>query len=205
MLANWGYWAVFAGLLGENAGLPLPGETLLMFANFLAHKRAGSLRIQRVIVVGIGAPIAGDNLGFVIGPEIRTPRAALVDESVSSGRCDLGTAKSQVVRHGGATVFWARYIFGLRTLAGPLAGMLGMDWKRFLLFNVLGAATWVVTMSMAGFLFASTFDSLLEYLEKASWGITVVVVGAGYYVWRRKKKRYKTRKAREKRRDRVRN
>ena len=61
-------------------------------------------------------------------------------------------------------------------MAGPLAGMPGTE--QLLLFNVLGAATWVVTMSTSGFLFASMFDSSLEYLEKASWGITLVVVGA---------------------------
>ena len=204
MLAYWGYWAVLAGLLGENAGLPLPGETLLMFASFLAHKRAGSLRIQWVIVVGIGAAILGDNLGFIIGRKFGPRVLPWAMKVFHLDDADLGTAKTQVVRHGGATVFWARYIFGLRTVAGPLAGMLGMEWKKFLLFNVLGALTWVVTMSMAGFLFASTFDSLLEYLEKASWGITIVVVGAGYYVWRCKKKRYKKRKAQEKRRDRDR-
>lgn len=201
ILAHWGYWAVLAGLIGENAGLPLSGETVLMFASFLAHKRAGSLHIAWVILVGMGAAVAGDNLGFYIGQRFGPRILPWLMKVFHLDDTDLGTAKAQVERHGGATVFWARYIFGLRTLAGPLAGMLGMEWRRFLLFNVLGAVTWVVTMSMVGFLFASTFDNLLEYLEKASWGITVVVVGAGYYVWRRQKRRYKKRKAREKRRD----
>src|SRR5690242_8351717 len=151
MLANWGYWAELAGLLGENAGLSLPGETLLMFASFLAHKSAGSLRIQWVIVAGIGAATAGDNLGFVIGLKFGPRVMPWVMKVFHLDDADLGTAKSQLVRHGRATVFWTRYIFGLRTLAGPLAGMLGMEWRRFLLFNVLGAVTWVVTMSMVGF------------------------------------------------------
>jgi membrane protein DedA with SNARE-associated domain len=65
-LVHWGYWAVLAGLIGEDAGLPVPGETILIFASFLSHKHTG-LRLQWVIAVGIGACITGDNLGFLLG------------------------------------------------------------------------------------------------------------------------------------------
>src|SRR5512133_2588529 len=62
----WGYWAVLVGLLGENAGIPLPGETILIFASFLAFKHQ-HLQLQWVIVVGIVAATLGDNIGYYIG------------------------------------------------------------------------------------------------------------------------------------------
>ena len=52
VLVAWGYWAVLIGLLGEDAGLPLPGETILMFSAFLAHKDS-QLSLFWIIVVGI--------------------------------------------------------------------------------------------------------------------------------------------------------
>lgn len=188
-LVHWGYLALAGGLIGEDAGIPLPGETILMLASFTAHK-THQLSIVWVIVVGIAAAVAGDNLGFFaghwLGPRLLNwlRRKFHMDE-------DIEVAKDQIKRHGGATVFWARYIFGLRTIAGPVAGALGMEWKRFLLFNALGACTWVTAIALTGYAFASEFNSLIGYFEKASWAIAGGVFIIGYVIWRKKKKEYR--------------
>jgi membrane protein DedA with SNARE-associated domain len=190
VLIHWGYWAVLAGLLGEDAGLPVPGETTLMFASFLAHK-SRELHIEWVIVTGVAAAIIGDNIGFMLGRHWGPTLIRWMKKLLRMDNDDVGAAKEQIRRHGGATVFWARYIFGLRTIAGPLAGMLGMEWKRFVLYNALGALTWVTMISMIGFGFASQFNSLLAFFEKVSWGIAATVFTIGYIIWRQKKKHYK--------------
>jgi membrane-associated protein len=74
---------------------------------------------------------------------------------------EVATARDQIQHHGPATVFWARYIFGLRTITGPVAGVLGMEWKVFLLYNALGAGTWVTAIAVCGYEFANTFQTLL--------------------------------------------
>jgi membrane protein DedA with SNARE-associated domain len=191
-LTQWGYWAVLVALLGESAGVPLPGETALMLASFVAHK-SGKLEIGWVIVVGIAAAVAGDNLGFWVGRKLRGRLIRWWKKIFRMDDTDIGAAREQMQRHGAATVFWARYIFGLRTVAGPLAGMLEMEWKRFLLFNVLGAASWVTAISLTGYGFADKFTDLLGYIEKASWGITGALFATGYIIWRHQKKKYKER------------
>ena len=65
-LVHWGYLALAAALLGEDAGVPLPGETTLMLSSFLSHK-TNELNLGLLIVVGILAAILGDNLGFFVG------------------------------------------------------------------------------------------------------------------------------------------
>ena len=65
-LAHYGYWAVAAALLLENAGLPVPGETMLLLASFLAFSEH-HLRLPYIILVGVGAATIGDNLGFLLG------------------------------------------------------------------------------------------------------------------------------------------
>ena len=192
LLVNWGYWAVLAGLLGENAGIPLPGETVLMFASFLAHKNTG-LKIEWVIVAGTGAAIMGDNLGYLLGHKLGRRLIRWMKRLFRMDDKDVGAAKDQIRRHGAATVLWARYIFGLRTIAGPLAGMLGMPWKKFVVFNALGAATWVTTMAMLGYAFADKFNTLLDYFEKLSWAMAAGLFVLGYLLWRRQKRRYKVR------------
>jgi membrane-associated protein len=191
-LVHWGYWAVLAGLVGENAGIPLPGETVLMFASFLAHKNTG-LQLTFVILVGTAAAVTGDNLGFWIGRKLGNRLIRWMKKLFHMDDTDIGAAKDQMRRHGPATIFWARYIFGLRTVAGPLAGVLGMEWKKFLLYNALGASTWVTAMALVGYLFADQFDTLLGYFEKASWVLAAGLFALGYYIWHRKKKRFKKR------------
>lgn len=192
LLVHWGYWAVLIGILGEDAGLPLPGETILMFAAFLCEKGTG-LHLLWIILIGIGAAIMGDNLGFFLGRKIgprliRWMRGASLVEVES-----VNVAKDQIRRHGAATVFWARYIVGLRVVAGPLAGVLGMEWRKFLLFNALGAACWVISITLLGYAFANSFQSLLTYFEKASWVMVIGLVTVGYLIWRHEKKLYEQR------------
>lgn len=189
MLIRWGYLALAAGLLGESAGLPLPGETVLMLAAFLSYKTT-RLSIIPLILIGISAAVIGDNLGYFVGRKLGPrflnwlKRRFHMDE-------EIAVATDQLQRHGGATVFWARYIFGLRTIAGPVAGALGMKWKKFLVYNFLGGASWVTAIAMAGFAFGAKFRSLFDYVEKASWAVSGGLVLIGYIVWRREKKHYR--------------
>lgn len=185
-LLQWGYLALVAILLGENAGLPLPGETVLMFAGFLSHK-TGQLSLALIVVLGITAAVAGDNLGFAVGRWLGRRLLRWLRNKFNLGD-DIAVASDQIQRHGPATIFWARYIFGLRTIAGPVAGALEMRWKTFLLYNVLGAATWVTTVALIGYAFAGTFHSLLDYFEKGSWAISLCIFTVGYLLWRRRKK-----------------
>ncbi len=191
-LVHWGYWAVVAGLLAENAGLPLPGETVLMFASFLSHKHTG-LELPWVIVAGTAAAITGDNLGYLLGSKLGRRLIRWMKKLFHMDDDDVSAAKDQIRRHGAATIFWARYIFGLRMIAGPVAGMLGMEWKRFALFNALGAVTWVTSMALLGYVFADQFQSLLGYFEKLSWAMAAGLFVLGYLLWRRQKKHYKER------------
>lgn len=182
-LSSWGYWAVCIALFGENAGLPLPGESTLMLASFYAHKHSG-LHIQWVIVAAIGTCILGDNLGYFLGHHYGDSLIQWGKKHLPIDEEDIKAGRDLIKRHGGMAVFWARYIFGLRTIFGPLAGSLGMEWARFLKYNVLGAVAWVCTMAFLGYGIANEFGSMLGYIEKASWGIAGGIFLAGYLFWR---------------------
>lgn len=185
-LVHWGYLALIVGIFGEDAGLPLPGETVLMFSSFIAHK-THQLSLPLLIVIGIASAIMGDNLGFWIGRRLG-PRVLRWLLSKVNMEDDLTAARDRLRRHGAATIFWARFVIGLRTVAGPVAGALGMEWREFLLFNALGAACWVTAVALTGYVFANEFRSLLDLFEKASWAIAAAVAGVGYLLWRRAKK-----------------
>src|SRR5579864_6985353 len=129
-LVEYGYWAVAAALLLENAGLPVPGETVLLMASFLAYSEH-TLQIVWIVVVGTLAATLGDNLGFAIGFYGGRPLLARYQEIFRIRNRTLQRGERLFARYGAATIFFARFVFGLRILAGPLAGVLRMPWLRF--------------------------------------------------------------------------
>jgi membrane-associated protein len=93
-------------------------------------------------------------------------------------------------RRGAVAVFFARFIAGLRFLAGPLAGVLRMPWRRFLVFNALGAIAWVATISSLAYFFGPALKSALE---NSDWAIAILVVSlAAFYFWRSRRKHKET-------------
>jgi membrane protein DedA with SNARE-associated domain len=165
-----------------------------MFASFLANK-SPDLKIHWIILAGIGASILGDNIGFWLGRRFGRHFIRWVRKVTRSDDQDVAAAKDLIRRHGGKTVLLSRFIFGLRTIAGPLAGSLEMEWPRFLSFNALGAVLWVSSMALLGFVFANAFRTLLDYFEKAAWALAAGLFVAGYFAWRRYKSNYRTRTA----------
>jgi len=186
VLTRWGYLALAACLLGENAGLPLPGETILMYSSFVARK-THELNIVLIVVVATAAAMLGDNLGYWAGKRFG-PRLLGWLERRFNLKEDIATARDQIRCHGRATIFWARYIVGLRTVAGPVAGALNMEWKTFLIYNALGAISWVTTVALIAFAFGTRIHSLAGYIEKVSWVVSGGIFVVGYFLWQRKKK-----------------
>ena len=83
------------------------------------------------------------------------------------------------------TVFFARFVFGMRVIAGPLAGVLRMPWRRFVLFNFLGAAVWVTVISCVGYFFGQHWQRLLEFVGRANAVVFVVAAVVVWLLWRR--------------------
>ncbi|MGC2323470.1 MAG: DedA family protein [Terriglobales bacterium] len=188
VLANhfrqWGYWTVPAVLLLENAGVPVPGETVLLFASFLAYDE-GDLRLPYLILLGIAACTVGDNLGYLIGRRGGRPLLDRYQHIFRIRDRTIRRGERLFERHGHIAIFFARFIFGLRIIAGPLAGVLRMPWRQFVLFNFMGAAVWVTAVSLAGFFFGSEWDTLVHVMGRVNLIIVIVALAVGVFVWHR--------------------
>ena len=88
-------------------------------------------------------------------------------------------------RRGDLAIFFARFIFGMRIIAGPLAGVLRMPWGKFVLFNFLGAATWVTVIAVAGYQFGEHWAELIKMVGRANLGFTAVAGYVALLLWRR--------------------
>lgn len=187
-LAGHGYWTVAIALMFENIGVPVPGETILLLASFLAYSEH-RLSLPYIILVGVLAATLGDNIGFLIGHHGGRP---LLDRYQTLFRIkpEAVTRGEEIFEHyGGWTILAARFIAGLRILAGPLAGVLRMHWRKFVIFNFLGAVLWVATISSVGYLFGKHWDKLLEVMKGVNlvFFAAAVVVAVIYWVKRRRR------------------
>ena len=188
-LTHYGYWAVGVALLLENAGLPVPGETILLLASFLAYSEH-RLGLPYIILVGVCAATLGDNLGFAIGSYGGRPLLERYQKTLRIRPSVIARGEYLFARYGAATIFVARFIAGMRIIAGPLAGVLRMPWRKFLLFNFLGAVLWVSAIASVGYLFGKHWDTLVDLVQDANLVIAAVVIaGALLFWWRLSRKK----------------
>ena len=164
LFTRYGYAAVFGGVFLENTGLPVPGETMLLAGAAMAQY--GLLSLPRVIVTAIAAAILGDNLGFAIGRCCGRGLAERYGPAIGLTRARLAQFDRFFHRHGGRTVFIARFITGPRGFGAVLAGGSGLRWSTFLFYNAAGAVVWSTAVALAGYSLAYSWDTLERWIGR---------------------------------------
>jgi membrane protein DedA with SNARE-associated domain len=181
MLA-YGYWAVFFGVMLENAGLPVPGETILLVAGYFAS--TGVFRVPLVMLVAATGAVVGDNIGFAIGHHYGRPFL------VKAGRFFFLTPRriehmeNYFKNHGNKTILVARFITGLRVFAALLAGASKMPWPVFAVYNVAGAVLWSMVITTLGYLFGQSLPLLVKWVGRSGTILLIAAIVIGIIVWR---------------------
>jgi membrane protein DedA with SNARE-associated domain len=179
---------LFAVVLLESFGIPLPGETALIAFAVLAAE--GHYSIVWVIVLAAAAAILGDNLGYwVIG---RWGGRRLFDRwrwlRQYADRV-LPTAERLMKRHGGKTVFLGRFVAVLRFTAAWVAGLGRMPWWRFLFWNATGGIVWATAVGLVAFYSGkAAADAIQRYGLYAGGAVAIVLVVAAVGVHRIRRK-----------------
>jgi membrane protein DedA with SNARE-associated domain len=173
-LEHYSYWAVLLLVMIEDFGVPVPGETVLIAAAIFAG--AGRLNVVVVGLVGFVAAVIGDNIGFAIGHFGGRALALRWGKYVFLTEERLAKAEVFFNRHGGKIIVVARFIEGLRQANGIIAGISGMRWWRFVIFNALGAALWVGTWVSLGYLAGSHINAIYHYITQYSLYALIALV-----------------------------
>jgi len=144
LLGRWGYGVIFAGMLLENAGLPLPGETLTLLGGYAAG--SGQMSLFGVIAAAASGAILGDNIGYWVGRRFGWDLMLRLGLWLRQSPEQMDRLRQRFLRHASASVLLGRFVAVLRILAGPMAGAVGMPYGRFLVCNVSGALLWSISM-----------------------------------------------------------
>lgn len=137
-LDQYGYGAIFGFILLENAGLPVPGQTMLIAAAVLAAH--GHLNIVPVLLSAWLAAVLGDGIGFAIGRY--GGRRLLENYGRYIGITEKRLARVDLFfdRYGGLLIVFARFLEVIRQINGIIAGASHMMWRKFLVYNAIGAS-----------------------------------------------------------------
>jgi len=156
-------------------GMVLPGETALLVAGVFCNAKYGHLNLWLMIVIAVVFAIAGDSVGYEFGKKFGPPlRRSRLGQWVGEHR--WATVDGFLHRHGGKAVFLGRLTALLRALMPSMAGMSGMRYRTFLLWNAIGGLIWAPGCVLLGYAFASALDVVGETLTWAPLAILAVAV-----------------------------
>jgi membrane protein DedA with SNARE-associated domain len=188
LVGHWGYLAVFVIVVVGNVGVPVPEETALLAAGYLVWR--GDLRWSLVLMVGIVSAVAGDNVGYWLGRRYGPGVLERFRRLIGISPPRFLSMRTFIVRWGSLGVFVARFLPGLRFLAGPLAGAVGLHFTAFITANVLGALVYVPAVVAAGYVVGygagAYLERVLQPLGAAEYIVLAVpvILVASVFVWR---------------------
>ena len=184
LLGQYGYAVIFVVVMLESAGIPMPGETILVSAAVYAGTRH-ALDIRWVIAAAAGGAILGDNIGFWVGREFGEPLLAKWGHLIGLDIRKRMLGRYLFARYGGLIVFFGRFIALLRAFAALLAGANGLAPWRFFVFNAAGAIVWATIFGLGGYLLGAGIQRIAG---PVGWAVLIAALIAGFVLWRYFKK-----------------
>ncbi|HXT63440.1 MAG TPA: DedA family protein [Pyrinomonadaceae bacterium] len=188
----YGYWAVFFGVMLENAGLPVPGETILLVGGYFAASHPDEFNLVRVMATAAVGAVVGDNIGFAIGHHYGRGFLLRIGRFFFLTPKRFAHMEKFFESHGNKTILVARFITGLRVFAALLAGASRkMPWRVFFAYNVAGAFLWAVVITLLGFLFGHSLPLLVKWVGRTGTILLIALIAIAIIAWRIKRHRGK--------------
>jgi membrane protein DedA with SNARE-associated domain len=184
IVVSYGYLAVFIVVMLESAGIPMPGETILVSAAAFAGSRH-SLDPGYVIAAAAAGAILGDNIGFWVGREFGTTLLARWGHLVGLDERKRKLGQYLFDRHGGKIVFFGRFVALLRAFAAVLAGANRLAPLRFLFFNAAGGIVWATVFGTGGYILG---ESIRRIAGPFGWAALIAAGVCAVVLWRYYKK-----------------
>jgi membrane protein DedA with SNARE-associated domain len=188
-LVRHGYVTLFVLIFVDQLGVPVPGVPFLLGAGALAA--AGQLGLLPALAAAVLGSLVADAIWFELGRRKGPPALAFLCRIALEPDACVRRAESIFERNGAKALLFAKFIPGIDLMAPPIAGMIGMSYRRFTLLNAVGAAVWALCFLALGWIFHGQIESVTSFLARLGTPLAgavagvIVVYAAWKYVARR--------------------
>ena len=187
-LLRYGYWVLFANVLLEQAGLPIPAIPTLLAMGALTG--TGHFSLAADLGLAVAACLVADTVWFHLG-RTRGHRILnfLCRMSLEPDSC-VSNTKNRFGRHGAYAIVFAKFVPGLSTVAAPMAGLTRMPLYRYLAADFAGSLLWSGCYLAIGVLFRNQLELAIEWAGHAGKGLLLVIIllfaaWLGWKYWKR--------------------
>lgn len=187
-------WAGYVGLTaiifaetGLLVGFFLPGDSLLVTAGLLAADPGFGLNVWLLGGILTVAAIVGDTVGYNVG-KATGPRIFTREDSLLFNKKHLLRAQAFYEQHGGKTIILARFMPIVRTFAPVVAGVGRMEYRAFLMYNIVGGVLWIWSMLLTGWVLARTVPGVAKHVEKVILLVVFLSILPGIIAWIRERR-----------------
>lgn len=153
-------------------GFFLPGDSLLFTTGLLCGTGMLESDLLSLLVLLNVAAIGGYGFGYLFGNKMGKLMLNMQDNLFYKKKY-LDMTRSYYARHGKFTLIMGRFLPIIRTFVPILAGLVGLNLRQFILYNILGSLIWIISFVTAGYLLGNNFPVVKEYLE---WIVLAMVV-----------------------------
>ena len=172
LIPTYGPWIIFGIVALESAGVPLPGETILVAAALLAAT-TGQISIVVVVLASAGGAIVGDGIGYMVGRRFGLPLIRRYGRYIRLDENRLLIGRYLFFRYGNVVVFFGRFVAVLRMFAALLAGANSMPAGRFFFFNITGGVCWACLFGFGAYAVGAEIYTISGTLSVISLGLFI--------------------------------
>ena len=173
---------------GVFFGFFLPGDSLLFIAGMLTSSGFLDLNIFLLWLLLLISAVLGSIVGYLFGRRAASYFAHR-KENFFYKKKYVDTTRSFYKRYGMGAFILGRFLPIIRTFVPIFAGMAGIEYGRFILFNVIGAAIWISTMLFAGYGLGNLFPDLSNYLELIVAAMIIITAIPVIITWNKQQKK----------------
>jgi membrane protein DedA with SNARE-associated domain/rhodanese-related sulfurtransferase len=186
---KYGYWVIFAWVLTEQLGVPIPSAPLLLTAGTLTATH--QLRLPFVLAAALVASLIADTTWYVFGKRYGSAMVRLMCRLSFESTACVRKTELYFTKSGPTALLVAKFVPGLGSVAAPIAGQIGMPYSKFLVCDAAGILLWTSTVTLGGRFFG---DILKHHPNALSWTahffVTIfALLFAGFLVWRMLRRR----------------
>jgi membrane protein DedA with SNARE-associated domain len=172
LIPTYGPWIIFGIVALESAGVPLPGETILVAAALLAAT-TGQISIVVVVLASAAGAIVGDGIGYMVGRRFGLPLIRRYGRYIRLDENRLLIGRYLFFRYGNVVVFFGRFVAVLRMFAALLAGANSMPAGRFFFFNITGGVCWACLFGFGTYAVGAEIYTISGTLSVISLGLFI--------------------------------